>query len=259
MRTKAGSRWRIEHDLEGPRIRLGVAWFIGALVALAAGPVGHVLYFGVFFAAAASHTVRTWRARGSGADPRVALLVTAALVAAAGVDPRVFGVALLAGAVGVVGVAVSELPPGAGPAAAMARAALTLQAVVPCALAGGCLVVLAGHDVWVAMSLLFVAGAYDSGDFLIGAESASAAEGPVAGMLAVAVVTLVVVSLGFLPYSLTWSVCLGALAGPGALAGQYLASAMLPHSRALAPALRRVDSLLVTAPLWYLIVRFWAG
>ena len=44
----------------------------------------------------------------------------------------------------------------------------------------------------------------------------------------------------------------GLAVAPLAFAGQMLASVVLPHARAFAPALRRVDSLLLAAPLWYL-------
>jgi len=45
-----------------------------------------------------------------------------------------------------------------------------------------------------------------------------------------------------------------ALAAVGAPLGQIVASAILPRGVAWAPALRRLDSYLVVAPLWLLLL-----
>ena len=99
---------------------------------------------------------------------------------------------------------------------------------------------------------MLLASAYETGDYLIGSGSANAAEGPLAGAAAVLVMALAVAALGVPPFDVGQAMAFGLAVAPLAFAGQILASAMLPHSRAFAPALRRVDSLLLAAPLWYL-------
>lgn len=251
MRAKSGNRYRIHYDVEGPRVRLGILWFVGAMAALVLGSVTTTFFFGLAFAAAGSHALRTWRARGAPVDPRVALLGVAVVVVAAGFDPRLMGAGVLVLAAGAVALAASELDEGEGPARALARASLVLQSALPTAVAGGCLVLLADLEIWAAVSLLLLTSAYETGDYLIGSGSANAVEGPLAGAVAVVVVTMVVAALGFPPFDVGEAVAFGVVVAPCALAGQLLASVMLPHSRAFAPALRRVDSLLLAAPLWY--------
>lgn len=249
LRARSGNRYLVHYDIDGPRVRLGLVWFVGAIVALALGTIATALYFGVAFAAAGSHALRTWRARGAAVDPRVALLSVAVTVAAAAVHPRAMGVAVLLVPVAAIAAASRG---GDGIGEAVGRASLVLQTALPTAVAGGSFVLLAELELWAAISLVLLVSAYETGDFLIGSGSVSAFEGPLAGSVAVLVVTLVIAALGFPPFGVGEAFAFGLLVAPGAFAGQILASVMLPHARALAPALRRVDSLLLTAPLWYL-------
>jgi hypothetical protein len=250
MRSRAGSRYRVHYDIDGPRVRLGIAWFAGAMVALALGVPGVALYFGVTFAAAGAHALRTWRARGADVDPRDALIGVAVVIAAAAVHPRAMGVALWLLAAGAIALAVRRGARGMRPA--VAASSLLLQCALPTAVAGGCLVLLADLEIWSAIALVLLASAYETGDYLIGSGATNSVEGPVAGGVAVAVVALAVAALGFPPFSVGEAALFGIAVGPGAFAGQMLASVVLPHARAFAPALRRVDSLLIVAPLWYL-------
>ena len=249
MRAKSGNRWRIHYDIEGPRVRLGLLWFVGAMVAFAVGVFGAALYFAVAFAAAAAHTLRTWRARGHRVDPRVALACTAPVVALAAFGPKVMGVGVLAlaGAALVLGGPAGETPGGS----LLSRAGQLLQVTLPTAVAGGCVVLLADRELWAAISLVLLASAYETGDFLIGSGAGNAYEGPIAGSAAVFVTSLVVAAAGVPPFDVGEALFFGILVAPLAFLGQLLASAMLPHSRAFAPALRRVDSLLLAAPVWY--------
>jgi hypothetical protein len=250
MRARSGNRWRVHYDIEGPRVRLGLLWFVGAMVALALGVVGVAVYFGLAFAAAAAHTARTWRARGLPAEPRVALVGVVVVVAAAAIGPQAMGIALLL----VTAATVVWATVGPSPIGPMAGTGAILQAALPTAVAGGCLVLLADREVWAVIALVLLASAYETGDFLIGSGSANAVEGPVAGAAAVLVMSLVVAAAGVPPFGVGEAMVLGVAVAPLAFLGQLLASAMLPHSRAFAPALRRVDSLLLAAPIWYVAV-----
>lgn len=252
LKARSGHRYLVHYDIDGPRVRLGIVWFVGSLAALTLGTATTALWFGVAFAAAGSHALRTWRARGAAVDPRTALVAVALTVTAAAVHPRAMGVAVLLLAAGAVALTARELGGGAGIGEAVSRASLVLQAALPAAVAGGCFVLLADLEIWAAISLLLLVSAYETGDFLIGSGAVSAFEGPLAGSVAVLVVTLVVAALGFPPFDVGEAFAFGLLVAPGAFAGQIIASVLLPHARAFAPALRRVDSLLLTAPLWYL-------
>lgn len=252
MRAKSGNRWRIHYDIDGPRVRLGVLWFVGAIAAFTIGVPAVVVYFGVAFAAAASHSLRTWRALGHPADPRVALCLTAAVVASAGLGPQVLGVALIALAVVAVVVSSGEWNGPDGARRTAAKAGLLLQTSLPTSLAGGCLVLLADQEIWTAISLVLVVSAYETGDFLIGSGASNAAEGPIAGTAAVLVMSLAVAASGVSFANVLTAMVFGLAVAPLAFGGQIIGSGILPHSRAFAPALRRVDSLLLAAPLWYL-------
>lgn len=251
LRAKSGNRWRIHYDVDGPRVRLGMLWFLGAIVALALGTVGIVVYFGVAFAAASAHVLRTWRARGHAVDPRVALLSTVVVVAAAGLGPQAMGVGVLALTAAAIAVS-ARRSEGPKPTPVLAETGLILQATLATAVAGGCLVLLADLEVWAAIALVLLVSAYETGDYLIGSGSANVVEGPLAGFAAVVVVSFVVAAAGVPPFGLGQALAFGVAVAPLAFLGQLLGSAMLPHSRSFAPALRRVDSLLLAAPLWYL-------
>ncbi len=99
--------------------------------------------------------------------------------------------------------------------------------------------------------LLFLAAAYDVGDYLVGSASANAIEGPLAGIIGVVVMTFaaaVVDPPGF--DGGVWA--FGLLAAVLCPLGPLAASAILPRAAAFAPALRRLDSLLLVGPVWLL-------
>ncbi len=254
LQERSGSRWRVHYDVDGPRVRLGILWFVGAVIAFAAGIVGITLYFGVAFAAASSHTLRTWRSRGHDVDPTVALGSTAVVVALAGFGPRLMGLGLLALAGMAIAVSLQSGADESGPRIAMGKVGLVLQCTLPTALAGGSVVLLADREIWAAVAIVFLASAYEAGDYLVGSGAANSVEGPLAGAAAVLVASMAIAAGGFPPFDIGEAMLFGLAVAPLALAGQYLATAMLPHARAFAPALRRVDSLLLAAPIWYFAI-----
>ena len=104
-------------------------------------------------------------------------------------------------------------------------------------------------DAWVFMILFGVVSIYDAGNFLVGTGSRRAWVGPLAGLLGAAAV--VFGAAGFeappLTEQTTWLV--GGLAALACPFGQIIGSFMLPRPDARAPALRRLDSYLLAAPL----------
>src|SRR5690606_1217946 len=83
----------------------------------------------------------------------------------------------------------------------LAAAGLVRQTALPAAVAGGWFLLLAELELCAAVSLVLLVSAYETGDFLIGSGSTNAFEGPLAGGVAVLVVTLVIAALGFPPFS----------------------------------------------------------
>lgn len=251
MRTKAGSRWRIYYDVDGPRVRLGILWFIVVIAAIFSDARAAALVLAVACGAAATHALRTWRAAGRDVSPPTALVATAVVVAAGLFGPQVLGIAvmLLAGAAFVIAVQGE----GANPSVpvVMNKVGTWLQCTLPPSVAGGCVVLLADQDAVAAIALILIVSSYESGDYLIGSGSANAVEGPIAGGAAATAMTLAIASFGLLSTSPWGAVVLGILVAVLAPLGQVAGSAILPHARSFAPALRRIDSLLLAAPVWY--------
>jgi hypothetical protein len=98
--------------------------------------------------------------------------------------------------------------------------------------------------------LLALVSVYDAGAYLVGTGAASAWEGPAAGVAALIPVTIFASVVLIPPFSGAEPLLLGVLAAVLAPAGPVAASALLGDRSAHAPALRRLDSLLLLGPLW---------
>lgn len=105
-------------------------------------------------------------------------------------------------------------------------------------------------EVGAVLALVALVSAYEAGDFLVGSGSANAVEGPLSGFVAVAVVAFIIWTLTPEPFTAKSVIVFGAIAGLSGPVGQILASALLPRGSVWAPAVRRLDSYLVAAPLW---------
>ena len=121
-----------------------------------------------------------------------------------------------------------------------------------CGGAAASLVLLAEYEIGALIILLVFVMVYDASDFIVGSGASNGIEGPVAGMLFIAVASAAFAELSAPPFndhgSDIWS--FSVLAMIACPAGQILASALLPKADAHAPALRRLDTLLVVAPAW---------
>src|SRR3546814_15099164 len=67
-KRQARRRYAVPHDLEGPKVRLGIAWFVLALGALAVGPLTAAVLYGLVAPLAAAQTAQApiGRAEGGG-------------------------------------------------------------------------------------------------------------------------------------------------------------------------------------------------
>jgi hypothetical protein len=112
------------------------------------------------------------------------------------------------------------------------------------------MVLLARYDQGSAIGLLLLVSAYEAGDYLIGSGSPNPFEGPGAGAAGIVVITFILSTLPISALSFGQAWVLGGLVALLAPAGQLLASALLPSADAPAGGLRRLDSLLLAAPVW---------
>lgn len=97
---------------------------------------------------------------------------------------------------------------------------------------------------------------YDAGDYLVGSASRRRLEGPLAGGIGVLVVTFGVALLHPVELHTDRLWLLGVSTAVACPLGQLVASAALPRAAAFAPALRRLDTLILAGPLWLVLVRF---
>jgi hypothetical protein len=238
-------RLSVVYDIEGPRVRLGIGWFLLAVIALGFGTLAVAALYGATAAIAAAQSARAWRRRGWGPDPVVAAVCAGGLALAAAVNTTVLGLAVLA----VVVACVAVVPPSAR-VSRLVGGARTLQCCIWVGGAAAGVVTSYRYEPWAAVALVLCASAYETGDYLVGSGASNAFEGPIAGIAAVLVVQFGVAAIGFPPFELPDGFVFAALAAVLCPAGQIVASLILPSVKAPASALRRLDSLLLLAPAW---------
>jgi hypothetical protein len=238
-------RLSVVYDIEGPRIRLGIGWFVVAMVALALGVLAVAVLYGATAAFAAAQTTRAWRRKGVGPDPVVAAVCAAGLPLAAVAGTAVLGAAVL----GATAVCILMVPP-AWKAPRIVAGARTLQCCIWVGGAAAGVVTAYRFEPWAAVALVLCVSAYETGDYIVGSGASNAFEGPIAGIAAVLVVQFGVSAIGFPPFELPDGLGFAALAAVLCPAGQIVGSLILPSVRAPASALRRLDSLLLLAPCW---------
>ena len=240
-------RYGVPHDTDGPKVRLGVLWFVVAAAALAVGPLPAALLYGGAAAVAAAQTARAWRRRGLRPSEPAAALLALAVTLGACLGAGGAGLGLLAGVAAALTVATGDTR---SPNATVADAGWTIQCALLPGLAAMSMVLLARLDQGSAIALLLLVSAYETGDFLIGSGSRNPFEGPAAGVAAIVVITFIVSTLPISTLSFGEAWLFGGLVAILAPAGQVAASALLPTASSPATALRRLDSLLLAAPAW---------
>ena len=129
-----------------------------------------------------------------------------------------------------------------------------VRAAIPVGLASASLAAMAYRNLPVLIALVLLVSAYEIGDFLVGSGAFNPVEGPMAGIIAAGVVAFFLFLIQPDPFSSETIVMFVAVAAVCCVAGQYLGSALLPRGSAWAPALRRLDSYLLVAPIWLLLL-----
>lgn len=249
-RSAFRARYGVVYDTHGPRLRLGVAWALAVAATMAVQPLrpyGLATLYAVVAGAAALQIVDAWHPSRTGADRWVAALGASALPVLATQGVRPLGAALLALVVAAVVVASQR---SERDMAVTASAGHTVVAAGVCGGAAAALVLLAGYEIGALLVLLVYLMVYDASDYVVGSGATNGVEGPLAGALMIAGFTMFFAVTEVPPFRGVdvWSFAM--LAAVACPAGQLLASALLPRADAKAPALRRLDSALVTAPAW---------
>jgi hypothetical protein len=243
-------------DIHGPRVRLGVIWAMGLLAALFAGPRWMALLLAPVAGLAALQASRSWRSAEGGRRPidgiagaGAAALVVAAAFGAVGLVVAALGVAVAA----VVGDRVVANRHKAGRVKVRRSFARTvLLAAIPGA-AGAAPVALraiSSHGSVAALALCTYALVYDASAYLVGAGAERPWEGIAAGLASIGAVTVAVAAILVPPFTGVSPWVLGAAAAVLAPLGPAVATVVLGERTAWAPALRRLDALIVLGPVW---------
>jgi CDP-diglyceride synthetase len=252
-RAKRGQRPRrryaVVYDIEGPKVRVGVLWFLVAAAALAIGPLPTAVAYGVVAAVAARQTAQAWRRRRLRPNLVVAAGMAGATTLGACLGAGGSGLAVLGGVIAALVVATGDVK---SPHHVLADAGWTIQCALFPGLAAMSMVLLARLDQGSAIALLLLVSAYETGDYLVGSGASNPYEGPAAGLAAIVVVTFIVSTLPISTLSFGEAWLFGGMVGLLAPLGQLFASALLPDAGAPASALRRLDSLLLAGPAFCL-------
>ena len=237
------------YDIDGPRIRLGLLWFVVLLVAIALGPWPLAVVMALVAGAAASQTAAAWRRVGLAANAPVAGLGALALPLAAALGTASLGLACVV--VALLALAISAVSRSHRRRHRIwAMAGLTLRCGFPVGLAAASLVVIRHQEIGAAVSLVLLVSAYDLGDFVVGTDAVTPIEGPVAGIVAAVVVAFALGVFAVPPFVVSSALIFGGLAAVLFPLGQLVATELLPAAAARAQALRRLDSLLLVGPIW---------
>ena len=235
---------RVVPDTDKPHVRLGVLWFLVTVGAVAGGRTTLGLWMSVMAAVAAVQVTRVWMKRRERPVSYVAVAGAAALPLAAIGGLETLNILV------VLAVVITMVARVSTPTKAPSRdVALTLMIIVPIGLATAAPVLLRGLGLAAPLALFAFAAAHDVGNYLVGTGAASKWEGPIAGMATIVCVTLFVAVL--VPsFGAGGPFLLGLVAAVLAPLGPLAASIVLGDRDAKAPALRRLDSLLLLAPMW---------
>jgi CDP-diglyceride synthetase len=231
-------------DTDKPHVRLGLAWIAVTVGAVAGGRASLGLWMSVIAAVAAIQVTKVWMERSERPVSYIAVGGAAALPLAAIGGLETVNILIVLAVVTTMLARVNNVTK-----APSRDVALTLMIILPIGLAAASPVLLRGLGVAAPLTLFAFTAAHDMGAYIVGTGAASDWEGPIAGIASILCVTLFVAVLvpsfeGGSPF------LLGLVAGVLAPFGPLAASVILGDRDARAPALRRLDSLLLLGPVW---------
>jgi hypothetical protein len=241
-------------DTFGPKVRMGVVWFGLELGALYLGRFALGPLFGLVAGVAALQTAREWRRAGWQPSRLVAGVSALAIPVAASLGAALVGAVVLAVPLAAL-VAAALRTKRRRRTPWLGAAGTTVRCGLFAGLAGAMPVLVYRTSAAAALVLVVLVSAYEMGDFLNGSDAYGIFAGPSAGMICAVVVAFavgVVVELFQIdPFqAATHAWVFGLLVVVLCPLSQLVASLLLPRADARAPALRRLDSYLLTGPAW---------
>lgn len=233
---------------------MGMLWCVAVFGSLALGRLAFdfplvCLLFSAAAAIAAIQVVDAWESSGSSPNRIVAGVGAASIGCSSIFGARALGAAILVLLAVTLLVGVAE---ATRRRPMLATTALLLQASLPVGLVAASVQLLTRYEIGAVVILLAIAMGFDLGDYLIGSGAGSLIEGPMAGGLVALMVVAIAAIIEAPPFdgALVWVFGIAALVL--CPLGQIVASWLLPDATTRAGALRRLDSMLLLAPLWAL-------
>ncbi len=249
MRWNA-NRLAVPYYTDGPKVTFGLLWFA------AVGATAFLSTWGLAVVAASVAALAGLQA-GAAWFPQFgpAKWWTAGAAFVAGISGVIGPLGLVAGA--GMGMVLLLAYIALNPVHARSTGELLdvlIRSSLPAGIAAGSLVALRDVTPGAVLLLIALVSAYEVGDFLIGSGSSNAVEGPVSGLVALGAVAFVFWIVPPRPFTTTSVLLFAALAGVCCPLGQIVAAGLLPRGSSWAPALRRIDSYLLAAPLWLVLL-----
>ncbi len=236
-----------DYDLDGPRVRMGIVWFVVAVAAAALGPWTTAMVFGLVAGAAGFQVAAAWRRARVRPNQPGAGLGALVIVLASGLGLALAAIVGLA-LVGVAFALAATDPKRRVPV--VVSAAATVRSGFFVGMAGACAVTICRENHSALIILIVLVSGYEVGDYLVGTGASNPLEGPIAGIIAVLVLTFAVSVFEFPPFETGSARVFGALVAVLAPLGRFVATVLPPDGRARVPALRRIDSYLLVLPVW---------
>ncbi len=232
-------------EADGPHVRLGVGWAVLTAAAALAGTVVLAVWLAAVAGVAAAQASRLLRPK---AKPFPALAAVALPLSATG------GGGVLALCLAILALALFAGRLASRLAGVRRPRSLTSVRVAAVAIAMGMAaagpVLARTHSLAEPLVLLALVATYDAGAYLVGTGAGRVWEGPVAGIAAIASVSLAVAAVVDPPFRGASPWLLGGLVAVLAPLGPIIASALLGDARLRVPGVRRLDSLLLVSPAW---------
>jgi hypothetical protein len=244
------NRFAVPYPTDGPKVTFGVLWFALILAAAAYAPITVALLASLVAGLAGLQTGYAWFPRFGQARVWMA---AAAFFAGVGGFLGPFGIVAGCGVAGILLLVYAILYPSPTRIAPELIDVL-LRSSLPAGIAAGSMAALAEFELGALTSLIVLVSAYEAGDFLVGSGSSNAFEGPISGLVALGSVLFILWIITPAPFTARSVTLFGALAAVCCPLGQIFASTLLPRGIAWAPALRRLDSYLLVAPLWLVLL-----
>ena len=242
-------------DTAGPHVRLGLAWFVVAMSASAAGVVFLAPLMAVTGLAAAAQAGRSRAGQDAEAIVPMCALGGAALPAMAAAGPLGVAVAALAVALACFAWEPARALAGRYSDTSRTSAARTAAIAVLVGLAAATPVLARRMGLAEGLVLVALVSLHDASAYIVGSGANKAWEGHAAGAAAIGAASLAVAAALVPPFRGASPWILGLILVLLIPPGPSVASALLGDPAARVPILRRIDSYLLAGPVWVLAAR----